>query len=59
MKPPKMQLGDTVEAEVEWRDGKTRVMRGKLIALTADEVFLETEIGAVSGKRETAEVIEP
>lgn len=53
-----MKVGDIVEAKVEWPGGRATWMRGKLVALTEDEVFLETELGAVAADRATAEVVE-
>lgn len=53
----KLKIGAIVEAKVEWPGGRATWMRGKLIAVTYDEVFLETELGPVAASRDTAEVV--
>ncbi len=49
------RVGDEVQCKVAWKNGREVWMRGKLIAIAAGEVFIETELGPVSGNLDTLE----
>lgn len=48
-------VGDEVECEVQWKDGRKTVMKGKLITIVGDEVFIEADVGPVVGNLSTLE----
>lgn len=54
---PKFSVGQLVECEVTWRDGRKTWLRGKVIAETVEEVFIDSANGPVAGDLESAEAV--
>lgn len=52
-------VGDEVECEVSWRNGRKTVTRGKLITIDSarNEAYIDSALGPLAGHLDTLELI--